>query len=179
MFDICLLLLSAAFYPFLHLANAWTFSSLEITPHVNLVYLPAFLRMVNVLLLGIFRGTVATALGGMFLMLVLQDTSVIGFLNVLCSASGPMLAVLVFQFYTGREVSLLSLKDLAIVTVGYCIANAVVHHALWAMLDPAQLVAPPQVLWMMLGDLNGALIGAYALKWAATRFNRGGPAQPG
>jgi hypothetical protein len=32
---------------------------------------------------------------------------------------------------------------------------------------------------MMLGDFNGALIGAYALKWTASRFNIGGPAQRG
>ncbi len=179
MLDIFLLLLSAIVYPFLHMANGWIFTSLEITPHVGLVYLPAFMRMLNVLVLGKVRGTLATALGGIFLMQVFNDHSVVGFLNVLCSAIGPLLAVLVFRFYTGREVSLLSLKDLGIVTLGYCLANAIVHHVVWTLFDPQQLVAPQQLLWMMLGDFNGVLIGAYALKWAALRFNIGGPTQRG
>jgi hypothetical protein len=47
------------------------------------------------------------------------------------------------------------------------------HHLVWTWFDPAQLITPQQVWWMMLGDFNGALIGAYALKWTATRFNIG------
>jgi hypothetical protein len=177
MFELFLTLLSAFLYPFLHVANAWIFSFLEVTPHVGLIYLPAFLRLLNVLVLGKVRGTLATALGGMFLMLVFGDHSEVGFLNVLCSAAGPLLAVLVFRFYTGRDVQLQSLKDLGFVTLGYCMANAIVHHLVWMLFDPRQLVVPQQLLWMMLGDFNGALMGAYALKWAASRFNIGDPTQ--
>ncbi len=177
MFELFLTLLSAFFYPFLHVANAWLFSDLEVTPHVGLIYLPAFIRLVNVLVLGKVRGTMATALGGMFLMMVFSDHSMVGFLNVLCSAAGPLLAVFVFRFYTGRDVRLQSLKDIGFVTLGYCMANAIVHHLVWMLFDPLQLVVPQQLLWMMLGDFNGALIGAYALKWTATRFNIGGPVQ--
>ena len=173
MFELFLVLLSALVFPFLHLTNTWAFSSLEITPHVGLIYLPAFIRLLNVLVLGIVRGTLATALGGIFLLQVLSDHSVVGFINVLCSASGPLLAVLVFRFYTGRDASLLSLKDLGIVAIGYCIANAFAHHLAWMLLDPHLIVNPLQMLGMMLGDFNGALIGAYCLKWTATRFNIG------
>ena len=179
MLEILLTLLSALIYPFLHLANGWIFNSFEFTPHVGLIYLPAFMRRLNVLVFGKFWGTLATALGGIFLMQMLNQQSTVGLLNVLCSASGPLLAVLVFRIYTGREVSLLSLKDLGIVTLVYCLANAMVHHLVWTFFDPAQLVSPQQLLWMMLGDFNGALIGAYVLKWTAMRFNIGGPAQRG
>ncbi|MDO9277075.1 MAG: hypothetical protein Q7U05_00750 [Polaromonas sp.] len=179
MFELFLILLSAVVFPLLHMANAWAFSSLEITPHVGLIYLPAFIRLLNVLVLGKVRGTLATALGGIFLMQLSSDHSLVGVVNVLCSALAPVLAVMVFRFYSGRDVSLLSLKDLGIVTLGYCIANAVFHHLAWSLLDPYQVVKPHQLLWMMLGDFNGALIGAYALKWVAKRFNKGGPAQRG
>jgi len=179
MFELFLTLLSAFVYLCLHLVNGWVFSSLEITPHVGLVYLPAFIRVLNVLVLGKVRGTLATALGGIFLLQLFGDYSMVGFLNVLCSASGPLLAVLVFRFYTGREANLLSLRDIGIVTLGYCMANAIIHHVAWTFFDPQQLVAPQQVLWMMLGDFNGALIGAYVLKLATTRFNIGGPVQRG
>jgi hypothetical protein len=177
MFEFFLTLLSAFAYPFIHLANGWFFNSLEITPHVGLIYLPAFIRMLNVLVLGKVKGTLATALGGIFLMQVFNDHSVVGFMNVLCSASGPLLAVIIFRFYTGRDVSLLSLKDVGVVTLGYCMANAIVHHIVWTLFDPVQLVSPQQLLWMMLGDFNGALIGAYVLKWTASYFNIGGPSQ--
>ncbi len=173
MFELFLILLFALVFPFLHLANTWAFSSLEISPNVGLIYLPAFIRLLNVLVLGKIRGTLATALGGIFLMQVLSDHSLVGFVNVFCSALGPLLAVVIFRFYTGRELSLSSIKDLGIVTLGYCIANAVFHHLAWAFLDPHQLVIPEQMLWMMLGDFNGALIGAYVLKWTAERFNIG------
>jgi hypothetical protein len=53
------------------------------------------------------------------------------------------------------------------------LVNAMTHRLVWTLFDPAQLIAPQQVWRMMLGDLNGALIGAYALKWTATRFNIG------
>ena len=85
-------------------------------------------------------------------------------LNVLCSASRPLLAVVVFRCYTGRDVNLKSLKDFGLVTLGYCLVNEMVHHLVWTWFDPAQLITPQQVWWMMLGDFNGALIGAYALK---------------
>jgi hypothetical protein len=94
--------------------------------------------------------------------------------------SGPLLAVMAFRYFNGRDVSLQSLKDLGIVTLGYCAVNAIAHHHLvWSQFDAVQWVAPQQLLWMMLGDFNGALIGAYGLKWVATRFNFGGPAQRG
>jgi hypothetical protein len=166
-------LLSALVFYFLHLANAWAFSSLEVTPQVALIYLPSFIRIFNVLVLGKVRGTLATALGGIFLMTLFNEHPVIGFLNVLCSASGPLIAVWFFRFYAGREVNLLALKEVGIVTLGYCMANAIVHHAVWSFFDPNQLVAPQQLLWMMLGDFNGALIGAYCLKWTAKRFEIG------
>lgn len=173
MLELFLILLSAFVFAFLHLSNAWAFSALEVTPHVGLIYLPAFIRLFNVLVLGNVRGTLATALGGILLMTVFNEHSVVGFLNVLCSASGPLFAVWVFRFYAGREVNLVALKEVGIVTLGYCMVNAIFHHAVWTFFDPSQLVAPQQVLWMMLGDLNGALIGAYCLKWTAKRFNIG------
>lgn len=174
MLEFSLLLLSASIYPLLHVANGWAFGFLEITPNIALVYLPAFLRLLNVLVFGKVCGTLATALGGIFLMLVLNDHTFVSLLNVLCSVSGPLIALMVFRYYSGRDVSLQSLKDLGLVTLGYCLANALVHHLVWTVFDAAQLVSWQQVGWMVLGDFNGALIGAYALKWTATRFNIGG-----
>jgi hypothetical protein len=39
---------------------------------------------------------------------------------------------------------------------------------LWTTFDPAQIVSPNQVAYMVIGDLNGAILGALALRWLAT-----------
>lgn len=173
MLELMLILASAAVYPALHLISGWLFSFAEITPHIALVYLPAFLRMLNILLLGKFRGTVATALGGLALMSVSGASGLNACINVACSAAGPLMALVLFEQYFRRNVNLLSLRDLSLVTLAYCMSNALVHHLMWSLLDPDQLVSRSQMLWMMLGDFNGTLIGAYLLKWTALRLEIG------
>lgn len=170
MLDLVLVMASAALYPVLHLGNTWAFRFAEVTPHICLIYLPAFLRMLNVLVLGKLRGTAATALGGLLLMGWFGDSSTIGYLNVACSAAGPLVAVFMFRLYFGRGVDLRSLRDLLIVTFGYCVSNALIHHAVWSVFAPSHLVSSSQMFWMMLGDFNGTLIGAYLLKWSTPRL---------
>jgi hypothetical protein len=170
MFELLLIPLFGLLFALSHVVTEKLLGFAEITPHVGLIYLPAFFRLLNVLLLGKFRGTLATALGGILLMQRLDGINLIGFMNVACSVSGPLLALWLFERVNGRHVSLTSLKDLGMVTVVYCAANAAVHHMVWTIFDPRQLASPEMVLWMMLGDLNGALLGAYALKWTASRF---------
>jgi hypothetical protein len=170
MSELLLIPLFALLYAVLHVATVNLLDFAEISPHVSLIYLPAFLRLLHVLLLGKFRGTLATALGGMLLMQSVDGINLFGFMNVACSVSGPLIALWLFERIHGRPVRLTSLKDLAWVTVVYCAANAGVHHMVWTIFDPRQLASPEMVLWMMLGDLSGALMGAYALKWVASRF---------
>lgn len=170
MFELLPIPLFALLFALVHAVTDNFLGFAEISPHVGLIYLPAFFRLLHVLLLGKFRGTLATALGGILLMQSLDGINFIGFMNVACSASGPLLALWLFERIHGRPVRLTSLKDLALVTVVYCAANAGVHHMVWALFDPRQLASPQTVVLMMLGDLNGALIGAYALKWMASRF---------
>lgn len=171
MFEVMLIMISALSYPALHLFNGWVFSFAEVTPHVGLVYLPAFLRMLNVLVLGELRGTLATALGGLTLLGVEGVAiSASDVANVACSAAGPLIAVSLFHVYFRRSVNLMSLQDLAIVTLAYCLSNSLVHHVVWSWVDTSQLISSNQLFWMMLGDFNGALLGAYLLKWSAPRL---------
>lgn len=130
-------------YPLIHTANSWLFSFAEISPNVGLVYLPAFLRLLNVLLLGKFKGTVAGLLGGLLLLLMDGDAlTPLRLANILCSAAGPLLAVLLFEHWRHRQVNLVSLKDLGQVTLIYCLINALIHHFIWAMLAPQELRSP-------------------------------------
>lgn len=169
--DFALIIGLGILFPLLHKANSWLFAFAEITPNIGLIYLPAFLRLLNVLVLGKFKGTLAGLLGG-FILLVFndQDPVPLSVVNMLCSSAGPVLAVLLFEHWQKRAVNLLSLRDLGLVTLIYCLANAVVHHFAWALIAPDHLRAPQQVLWMVIGDLAGTLIGAYLLKWTAQRL---------
>ncbi|MFM7013028.1 MAG: hypothetical protein ACKO0Z_27475 [Betaproteobacteria bacterium] len=165
-----LIIAFAILFPVVHIANGWLFKFAEITPHISLIYLPAFLRLSNVLILGPRNGTLATMLGGVLLMRTFDDNSVAGLLNIGCSALGPIVALVVFKTYTHRNFELTSLKDLSVLTVIYAIANAVLHHLVWSVVDKSQLAEPIQVLWMVLGDIFGALIGAYAMKFSIKHY---------
>ena len=168
--NLLLILVLALVFPLVHVFNGWFFRFFEITPHIALVYLPAFFRLANVLILGRWSGSLATFLGGLLLMLYLGSDFFAATVNSLCSAGGPLVALYFFQWHWGREVRLTSLKDLTWLTLIYAIANSVLHHAVWSVVDPTQLQKPDQVVWMVLGDIIGALIGAYLLRWSVLRY---------
>jgi hypothetical protein len=161
-------------FPLVHTANGWLFSFTELSPNVSWIYLPAFLRLLNVLVLGKLKGTLATLLGGMVLLGVdkQDNTLLLDAAHILSSAAGPLLALLVFEQLRGRPVNLISLADLALVTLLYCLFNSLLHHFAWAVLS-AQSLSPQHMLLMALGDLTGALIGAYVLKWSVLRLSIG------
>jgi hypothetical protein len=165
-----LIIALAVLFPVVHVANGWLFKFAEITPHINLIYLPAFLRLANVLVLGPLNGTLATLLGGVLLMTTFEVSLIAGLLNIGCSAFGPIVALVVFNAYTQRNFELTSLKDLGALTLIYAVANAALHHLVWSVVDRSQLAAPAQVLWMVLGDIFGALIGAYAMKFVIRQY---------
>ena len=167
-----LIIVLGILYPITHIANGWLFKFAEITPTIGLIYLPAFLRLANVLILGPRNGTLATLIGGVLLMRIYNDVSLVGLLNIVCSASGPLVALYIFKAYTRRSFELTSLKDLGALTVIYAIANALLHHLVWSVLDKSQLAEPIQVLWMILGDIFGALLGAYAMKWGVSKYRQ-------
>lgn len=173
-FELALFLISVFSFPLLHLLGGWLFSFAEITPQIGLIYLPAFIRLFNVLVIGPVKGTLATLAGGMLLIpLSGGQGSFTEILGVVCSAGGPLVAVFVFHLLRGRPAQIGSFSDVAIVALMYCAANALLYHLMWFLFDPSQLSSPLNLFWMALGDFNGALLGAYALKWAAGRLRAG------
>ena len=154
----------AVLYSALHALNAWLFEFANLTAHISLIYLPAFLRMFNILVMGPIYGTLATFIGGVILLFWFNEPLSLGFLNIAASCAGPLIAMMGFRIYFKRRIQLTSLKDLAIVTVVYAICNSLLHHAIWSILDSDQLIETNSSIWMFVGDLNGALLGAYLLK---------------
>lgn len=178
MFDLALIIGLGLLFPLVHLANGWLFAFAELSPHVALIYLPAFLRLMNVLVLGRLKGTVATVLGGLLLLGTFPEHDGVEWVNIACSAAGPLLALVVFERWRGRPVVLTSLADLACVTLIYCVANAFLHHLTWALMLPEPVSSPKEIASMVVGDLVGALLGAYLLKWVASRISLPGQRLP-
>ena len=151
-----------------HLLNAWLFQAIAISDHISLIYLPAFFRLFNVLVLGLLWGTLGTAIGGVLLLAWTHDATLwIGLFNICVSAGVAAVSVVLLQVLLRRRLSITRLNDLLLLSVLYALMNALMHHALWSVVDPAQLLYPRQVFEMMLGDLGGAVLGAWLLRLMA------------
>ena len=148
-----------------HLLNAWLFQAIAISDHISLIYLPAFFRLFNVLVLGLFWGTLGTAIGGVLLLAWSQDATLwISLFNMCVSAGVAAISVVLLQMLLRRRLSITRLGDLLKLSVLYALMNALMHHVLWTVVDPSQLLYPSQVFEMMLGDLFGAMLGAWLLR---------------
>jgi hypothetical protein len=150
-----------------HLLNGWLFASLEISPHISFLYLPSFLRLANVLLLGMVWGTLGTGIGCAILIAWSPDNLFLSVANGTIAAGSAALSVFLMRVMQKRPLSLVRLSDLIALAVFYALLNALVHHAMWSVLDPTQLITPYQLFFMMVGDLNGAVLGALGLRWLA------------
>ena len=163
-----LVLTAGALFCAVHILNGWLLQSIEVTDHISFLYLPSFLRIINVLVLGMLWGTAGTAVGGSLLFFYMQDSLLLSVLNTLVSAGSVVLTVWCMQILQQRKLSLTRLSDLLLLALFNALLNALLHHLVWAEVDPNQLVSPNQLLYMMVGDINGAIVGALALRWLAT-----------
>lgn len=167
-----LIIVFSLIFPITHIANGWIFEFAEVSSHISLIYLPAFVRLANVLVLGPLKGTLATFMGGLLLAQTFDEPFVASTLNICCSASGPLISLCIFKMYSRRNVHLTSIKDLGVLTLMYALSNAVLHHLVWSVVDPSKLSEPIQVVWMVLGDIFGALLGAYLMKWCILKYRQ-------
>jgi fructose-specific phosphotransferase system IIC component len=159
-----LILALAVLYPAVHILNGWLFDFATINDHISLIYLPAFLRLFNLLVLGPIYGTLTTMLGGLLLLTKFEDPLLIGMFNILSSCASPIIALLSFRYFFKRRIQLTSLSDLCILTLVYCVANASVHQITWLLLDGTHVFDLQHAMSMFVGDLLGALLGAYLMK---------------
>lgn len=168
--EFVLILAAAACYALAHVLNGWLFHWIEVSNHISWVYLPGFLLLFYVLVLGRVNGFVAIFLGGMLLANPNDEPGIVMLANNVCSGLAPVLACIVFERWYGRKVGLSSLKELFQFTVIYALLNTVLHHVTWSILDTSQWHGPLQVAGMALGDFLGALIGVGLMKAAIDRF---------
>jgi hypothetical protein len=151
-------------FPILHVLNAKLFYFAEFNSHISLIYLPAFLRLFNVLIFGPLQGTAITFLGGLLLLPIMSETSWVFIANDACSGLGPLLALGIFRILNGRAVSVGNLKHLIQLALIYALSNALIHHLVWNFIEKNLIIDSVQFFEMMIGDLTGAFIGVLILK---------------
>jgi hypothetical protein len=161
---------AAVLFPLVHLFNAWAFEFVEFSNHISLIYLPAFLRLANVLVLGQAWGTLTTALGGVLLAAWNNNMTWVEGMNVLASSTSGLLSVWLFQIIKERPVRLLDLKDLVQLVLFYALTNALLNHVAWTLVEQDALITVHQLPMMVVGDFLGAMLGALLFNWVARKL---------
>ena len=161
---------AAVLFPMVHLFNAWAFQTLEFSPHISLIYLPAFLRLANVLILGNAWGTLTTLLGGFLLACWNNNVTLVEAMNVLASSTSGVVSVWLFQLFKERAVRLMVLRDLLQLVLLYALVNALLNHVAWTLVEEEALITVHQLPLMVLGDFFGAMLGAILFNWGARKL---------
>jgi hypothetical protein len=161
-----LMLVGSVVYMSAHLANLWVFDFWEVTPNISWVYLPSFLRLANLLILGPLWGTCATALGGAELIFLSnQGFNGLAWMNVLASCSSAVAAYGLLQLITRRPVALNQLKELLMLAGVYTLINPGLHFILWHVIQAYTEASLQDFVAMAVGDLAGAVLGSMLFVW--------------
>jgi hypothetical protein len=163
------LALCAPLFALTHLANAWLFDHISVSNHISWIYLPAFLRVAYVLILGPVWGFTAIFVGSSLLGASFNENLLQASLNAGASAIGPVLALVLFRLLKERSLRIAQPSDLMQMCLLYALINAVVHHFCWAYQQPEQLLSVSQLPIMVIGDLAGALLGAFLFTFLMRR----------
>lgn len=165
-----LLALCAPLFAGAHLFNGWVFQHFELSMHISWVYLPAFLRVAYVLVLGPAWGFASIFLGSLLLSSDFDNSLLHSITNSVASALGPVLALGLFRLLKERALQLSRLSDLVQMCLLYALLNAVLHHVAWGYNQPHQFLLPDQLPIMVIGDLTGAVLGAVFFTTVMRRF---------
>jgi hypothetical protein len=161
-----LMLIGSLVYMSVHLANLWVFEFWEVTPNISWVYLPSFLRLANLLILGPFWGTCATALGGAELIFLSnQIFNGLAWLNVLASCSSAVAAYGLLHLMTQRPVALTQFKELLMLAGVYTLINPSLHFILWHLIQAYTETSLQDFVAMAVGDFAGAVLGSMLFVW--------------
>ena len=165
--------ITAVTYFVFYQLNDGLFASLELHSGANWIYLPAGLRLLCTLLLGVQGAT------GIFiasLAISLSNLMHIDFTTMLVSsvisAAMPYLAYRI-ALYFGMPSSLenLSVKILFALTFLYALLNSV-SHSVWYRLREVSSDPLDTFFVMFIGDLIGTLLIIYSMKIALVSFDR-------
>ena len=142
-----------------------------IPDRISLIYIPAFVRMVSIVvaglagLLGIFIGTMAVSI------VILGDPLSLGLANALASTAGIGLSYWLVLKALGQSSLPLNLPVLVLLTVLYSMFNAVTHGLVWDAIGMGDGLTLTDLVLMMIGDLIGVVLMYFVVR-LVTRFFR-------
>ena len=145
-----------------YLFNAWFFSSVSIAPHLSLIYLPAAVRMLFALVLGL-PAALGMALGTLLIIYTTQGSWTVVWYEAipvsLISGFAPLFAVMIGVRWLKLSVDLRGLKPMHLIkfTLLGALCNSIPTNAFyWAM---GHMDMPlPAMAQMFLGDVLGTLL---------------------
>lgn len=163
-----LCLISAGLFYALFRVNEWLLIHFEYSQQVSWIFLPAGIRVVIVMVMGL-PGALGLVLGSWAVSAINgQDWGLLQAGNGLISGLTPWLVMkLMFRddALSGPWAQLTPSRLLAFVFI-YALANALLHHGFWWLLNNPGPEAWSSFMPMLTGDLLGALLLLYLLKWS-------------
>lgn len=142
-----------------------------ISGQISLIYLPAFARVVSVVVAGA-AGVGGIAAGSLFVNSLVYDMSFVQAVSVSsASAFGIFAAYWVLRHALMTPTVPIRLSSLIALTGLYCTFNAITHGFIWAIFDVSSSLTLTELALMMLGDLVGVVV-MYVGFRAAIRWTR-------
>jgi hypothetical protein len=142
--------------------NDWLFQSIQVSEHINWIFLPAAVRMISVLLFG-WAGVLGLFLGsvGVILPMLAEDPARAVSLAVLSSVL-PMAAALSVRHFLDVPEDLAGMSGKQLLSVGLAggLFNSVGHNIYFAA-HAGNLEALHGIVPMFVGDSIGTLIMLY------------------
>lgn len=163
---------SALFYYLLARAQDLLFPNTEFMRGIGWIYLPAGARLLCPLLLGL-PGTLGVVLGSWIICLfhLYPDDLVRSIAGGFSSGGAPYLVYVLAIRVFGMQPSLgnLTSRRLLLLIPVFGVASPLMHH-LWFWLHGDTVNLAQGLLVMAIGDMAGALVVIYALKFALAIF---------
>lgn len=162
---------SLAYFMF-HQFNDWLFVSLELHVGANYIYLPAGLRLLTTLLLGI-QGAIGLFIGSLAIATNMPGMNLVTMLGAsIISAGVPYIVYrAALNFGMAPTLNNLSVKSLFLLTFIYSLSSSAAH-AMWYWLQEVSDDFLGTFSVMFIGDLIGTLIIIYAIKFFLFVFDR-------
>ena len=166
-FQLVSILFTAILYFGFFNLNEFLFSISTFAPGVNLIFLPAGLRLLFTLLLG-WEGAIGIALGSLAVMFFhYPEFNLITGLGAAAISSGAPYLVYRMALMIGMPTNLqkLTSANLSILIVIYAASSAMLHQVWFGLRDVSTNLLTGFGA-MFIGDLSGTLIIIYAIKFS-------------
>lgn len=169
-------LVSAVLFVSFFEINNWLFASLEYTQGVSWVFLPAGFRVILVLAFGL-PGALGLVMGSWFIdsETLLSSSWFFPFLNGVVSGLTPWLVMKYLNRLglPGLQLQTMTAQGLLQLTLIFSAASAFGHQLVWWLFERPGANIWVDVWPMFIGNVLGALLMLYGMKWVLNAWQLG------